>query len=221
MTAQAEEQHQALVSNQPGINILRNLERAGAFTTTRLELPPDLSYDKYEAILTWLGSVKRATSWAIGDAIIYGEHTYGEKYAQAVEATGLSVGTLQNYVYVCSRVLPSRRVEGVHFSCHYEVAHMPPKAQRKWLARAKKEDLTQRQLRVLIREEEEALGEDNGRGEEIVLGSSDQGVGLPRSYVLDGALCRRLVRESQGEENGYVRVPRDLIARVADAIGLD
>lgn len=221
MTAQAAEKHQALVSNQPGINILRTLEKAGAFTRTHLDLPPDLSFEKYEAILAWLGSVKRATSWAIGDAIIYGEHTYGEKYAQAVEATGLTVGTLQNYVYVCSRVIPSRRVEGVHFSCHYEVAHMAPKEQRRWLARAKKEDLTQRQLRALIREEEEALGTGDGDDGQIVLGTSDQGKGLPRSYVLDGALCRRLVREAQADDNGYARVPRDLIARVADAIGLD
>ena len=44
-----------------------------------------------------LGQLHRTSSWLIGDLLNHIERVYGETYAQAAEATGLSKGALMNY----------------------------------------------------------------------------------------------------------------------------
>ena len=72
----------------------------------------------------------------IGDWLVYGEHTYGEMYAQALDATGFSYGTLANQVYVAQRFDFSRRRENLSFSHHQEVAALPPEEADELLDRA-------------------------------------------------------------------------------------
>lgn len=132
---------------EPGsLALLVDLERAGALTPTALTLDPDTSYERYEALLGMLGQVHRSASWIIGDAVEFGERIFGEKFAQAIEATGLAPTTLMNYASVCRRVPPERRRASLPFSSHALVASLPPREQTKWLKRAEAEDWTRREL---------------------------------------------------------------------------
>jgi hypothetical protein len=220
------------------LKALRALDAAEVLHATELVLPYDLSFVQYERLGFALGLFKRASSWWIGDWIIYGEKTYGEKYAQASEATRLTPETLRNYVWVCSKVAPSRRRTGIPFSVHAEVAPLTPREQRRWLAVAEHEGLTQRELRERIRAESDLLGErapgatlppvpggrqaddqdgeatprETGRGPSVVETTPS---GLPVNYVVPGPICRRLVRDAIAGRDGYMRVPRDLIERLA------
>lgn len=136
-----------------GIQLLAELEKAGAITNTALILPPDIPYAQCEALATMLGQLHRTSQWLLGDLLNHIERVYGETYAQAAEATGLTKGALMNYTWVCSKIPRSRRRPHVHFSTHMEVAALEPDEQDRWLAEADRNGWTKEELRHARRAE--------------------------------------------------------------------
>jgi hypothetical protein len=133
--------------------LLAELEKAGAISEVGLQLSrPDLPYDQFEALCVWLGRAHEAVRFAIGDAIRLGEQLYGEKAYQAIELIHLSEKGRLEYVRVSEKVPRSIRVEGLSWSHHRAIAPLPPKEQRQWLRRAKKEGLSHHELREALRE---------------------------------------------------------------------
>lgn len=130
-----------------GIQLLAELEAAGAVSGMGLVLPPDLTYDQCESIVAMFGYLHRLSAWAIGDALNYTERVYGETYAQAEKTTGLNKGTLMNYAYVASKVPRSRRNPALPFSTHQEVAKLEPEEQKRWLGEAAEKQWTKMELR--------------------------------------------------------------------------
>lgn len=131
-----------------GIQLLAELERTGAITNTSLTLPPDTPYDQCEALAAMMGQLHRTSAWILGDLLNHIEKVYGETYAQAAEATGLSKGTLMNYTSVCAHIPRSRRRATVPFSTHAEVAYLEPAEQEKWLKEAASNGWTKADLRL-------------------------------------------------------------------------
>jgi hypothetical protein len=135
-------------------SLLAALENAGAVIDNGLFLPAGLDYERYEAIGAMLGALHQANSFLIGDYLLFGEHTYGEKYSQAATLIGLSPQTLTNYASIARRVPPGRRRTGVSFSIHGEVASLPPAEQERWLEIAATENLTKQEVRDRLRPKE-------------------------------------------------------------------
>src|SRR6185369_298574 len=79
------------------------------FATTGLIIPPGMKFERWQQLGNDLRAAAKGIQFWIGDWIRYGEHEYGEKYAQAIEATGIEGKTLRNYVYVAENVHLSRR----------------------------------------------------------------------------------------------------------------
>jgi hypothetical protein len=121
-------------------------------TATGLDLPPGLRFDQWERVGAALGAVIRAMPWAVADWLHYGERTYGETYAQAIEVTRLNYQTLANLKSVASRIERSRRRESLSFAHHAEVASLEPAVADAWLARAAEEGWSARELRGLVRQ---------------------------------------------------------------------
>ncbi len=116
---------------------------------TRLTLERQFSFDEWEALGQVLGHMGRNIQWWIGDWVNYGEAAYGEKYAQAMDVTGVDYAVLANYAWVASRV--SLRNETLTWTHHLEVAALEPSEQERWLEAAAKENLSTRELRARIR----------------------------------------------------------------------
>lgn len=130
-----------------GLQLLSELEKAGAITETSLTLPPDIPWDRYEALVTMFGQLHRTSAWLLGDALNYGEKSYGETYAQATVWTGLAEQTLTNYASVCGRIPRSRRRSDLPFSVHAEIASLEPEQQKEWLKKASEKKWTRSVLR--------------------------------------------------------------------------
>jgi len=145
------------------VHLLAALEQVGGVIDNGLILPPDLPYDQYENIGAMLGNLDDMINWLLGDWLIYGEHTYGHKFAQAAVVTGKSEQTLMNVQRIASKIPPQRRRPVVKFSTHGEVAGLPPNDQRRLLKVAETERLTKMELRDRVRAEQ---GRSNG---ELVL----------------------------------------------------
>lgn len=123
----------------------------GAFTLTKtgLDIKGKPSFEEWERCGALLRRMEGAVNWWVGDWINFGETAYGEKYAQALEATGMEYGTLRNVAYVAANV--SRRRDSLPWSHHAEVAALPPEEQETWLEKASTESLTRADLRHRIK----------------------------------------------------------------------
>lgn len=133
-------------SDAPGLFDIPGCE----FTRTELKLTKHLSFEHWERLGTLLRSVEGSIQFWIGDWINFGENKWGEKYSQAVDATGLDYGTLANAVSVAKHVDPSLRNEKLSWSHHVAVAKLEPTDQKMWLEKAEKEGLAYRELRRLV-----------------------------------------------------------------------
>jgi hypothetical protein len=137
------------------LSLLAELEANGAIVDKGLHLPPDLPFERYEAIGAMLGYFHDVSKWLVGDWIAYGEDTYrDDMYAQACEVTGLSPNTLQNYVSTARMVPPRRRRPRVSFSHHQEVKGLTAEAQKRLLLKAEREQLTKMDMRALVKLEQ-------------------------------------------------------------------
>ena len=132
---------------------MTDLERHGAVvdvSATHIVLRPDLSFAEWEDALRWLGTVARGVQFWVGDALNYGEHAFGEKYAQAIDVTGLSVQTLMNWAWVAANVAPVRRSAELSWSHHLAVAALEPGSQSELLGNARAGGWSSRELKAQV-----------------------------------------------------------------------
>jgi hypothetical protein len=128
--------------------ILAIKSRKFTITRTGLDIRGELTFEEWQALGNELAPVAKSIGFIVGDWINYGETRYGEKYHEALRATGLSYATLADYSYVARRIDFSFRNENLDFTHHKVVAKCKdPQAQRTWLETAEKENLSVARLR--------------------------------------------------------------------------
>ncbi len=114
-------------------------------------LDPDLQYEDFAHLCSILGAMHEAVRFAIGDAILQGEHLFGERSYQAFESFQLSEEAMKEYVRVAQRVPRARRRKGLSWSHHRAVAALPAPEQKEWLKRAVDDSLSHHDLRAELR----------------------------------------------------------------------
>jgi DNA modification methylase len=123
----------------------------GRVSRTGLELEEGLAFEAWEAIGATLQKCEESIQWWRGDWLRYGERSYGETYAQAIDAANASYQTLANEKYVAEHVELSRRRENLSWSHHSEVAALDPREQDAWLDAAQAQGWSQKELRQQIK----------------------------------------------------------------------
>lgn len=131
---------------------MTNIKIPGTIDETSLQLPPRISYEEWAKVGKTLGELRIATSWAIGDWLIFGEHTYGEKFAQAASETGMQPESLKVYQWVASCIPREIRRTDVSHAHHQLVARLEPEEIQTWLDRSSKKGWTVAELRAALRE---------------------------------------------------------------------
>lgn len=133
---------------------MSDLQLAQDYTLSEVGLKirdPDMTLERFSEVCYTLGRFHEAVRFAIGDAIIQGEHLFGDDAHQAIEEMNLSEDARLEYVRVASRVPPSRRRHGLSWSHHRAVAALEPADQKSWLKRASDEGLSHHVLREEMR----------------------------------------------------------------------
>ena len=100
------------------------------------QLRPGMSFGDWAAVGRRLAHVTSHATWALGDWLLFGERTFGNRYRTAVEATDLDYQTLRNYAWVAGSFAPHRRRGELSFQHHAEVAALSEAEQDLWLNRA-------------------------------------------------------------------------------------
>lgn len=127
---------------------------AGRLTRTSWS-PPEhgMAIEAWLAEIELLHTLRDSVQWWVADAIIFGEASYGELYAQAVDPP--EAKTVQNWVSVAKAIpVPARR-ESVKWSLHAELVRMDPEERDKWLDVAETGSLTRRELHAAITDKPE------------------------------------------------------------------
>jgi len=128
----------------------------GQFSETGYQLPDKLEYEEWEKIGQALQETEYQASrgltmlrWWIGDWLAYGEHRYGEKYAQAVEILDhrYSEASLKTFMFVSGHVEKLTRVNSLSWKHHQQVAALEPDGQTEILALAQENNWSVRDTR--------------------------------------------------------------------------
>jgi hypothetical protein len=112
-----------------------------------LRLREGMSFDAWLAVGRRIARVANTSAWAVGDWLVFGERSYGERYRTALAATDLDYQTLRNYAWVARRFPVSRRRDTVSFQHHAEVASLTDPEQDLWLRRTEVNGWSRNELR--------------------------------------------------------------------------
>jgi len=123
-----------------------------------LELPSGITFNDWKGVVASIHAEIEATAsrancltWAIADAINYGEAEFGEMYAQWVDQTDYAYGSLANIAWVGREVPLAIRRPELSFYQHQAVAPLDDLAQKQaWLKKAAEEGLSGRGLSQAI-----------------------------------------------------------------------
>ena len=113
-------------------------ERFGSFelTPTGLVISGAPSLAEWQACGARLRQVEGAIQFWIGDWVNYGHKAYGDKYVEAVDATGFDQRTIETYSYVAQNITITLRSVNLPFSVHREIAPLPREKQVEIIRRA-------------------------------------------------------------------------------------
>jgi hypothetical protein len=107
------------------------------------------SYEQWSELVKGLQRAHRSILWLIGDALVWGERTFGEEFSQSIAE--YSKQTLYNAQWVSGRIEISRRLENLSWSHHQEVAALEPDAQDRFLREAVEHNWGVHELREAIK----------------------------------------------------------------------
>lgn len=188
---------------------------SGELSETTYVLPDGLEYDQWAAEGLVLVAMAQSALWWLGDWIMYGEHCYGEKYAQAVEATGLANQTLRNAVWVASKIPPRDRRAKVPWSHHRAAASLKPNDRRALLKRAEDEHLSEYDVRMAAKELRGEGAGSNGSGKAEVVEHQGHKV---MSLVEAVSEAIDALDDAEAKQNwGLVKTARAILADAREA----
>jgi hypothetical protein len=122
-------------------------------TRVGLDIPEDLSFDRWERAGYQLSGIADSSAWCLGDWLIYGKTHYVDRYKLAIKAVSLDYQTLRNYAWVARRFDIGRRRDRLSFQHHAEVAALAVEDQEKWLDRAVESTWSVKHLRAQVKGE--------------------------------------------------------------------
>jgi hypothetical protein len=128
-----------------------DFDAAPLISARGLQLPRQISFDKWVGIGRQLSGICSSTAWCLGDWLVYGEAAFNGRYRDAIEMTSLHYQTLRNYAWVARRFSLSRRRVTLSFGHHTEVAALPESEQEYWLRKAEELAWTVKRLRHEVR----------------------------------------------------------------------
>ena len=124
----------------------------GLVTSTGWQAPHFMDFDEWAKEGRRLRAVHNGVLWAVGDWLNWGEAKWGERYTQAVEATGYAQSFLQNVKWVAAKFTPDQRRNGLSFSHHSEVASLEPETAQAFLTVAEHDGMSTADLRSRVKE---------------------------------------------------------------------
>lgn len=127
--------------------ILAVMSHSFVLTPVGLFIDGNPTLEEWETVGVSLRAFERASRWLVGDWVMQGEYRYGEKYAQAMEATEYSKQGLADIVWVCRQYPVDQRRADLSFEHHRIMAPFPAEMRNYFFDLAAQYNWNGRQLR--------------------------------------------------------------------------
>lgn len=124
----------------------------GKVELTGAIFPANLPFEKWAGLGAQLKQSRESLRWWIGDWLAYGEATYGERYAQALDNSEWDYQTLRNLVWVARAIPHADRRASLSWSHHAECAGLENDQRNALLDKTEAERLSVKDLRTLVHE---------------------------------------------------------------------
>jgi len=102
----------------------------------------DIDFDQWYRLMMTLQRLETAFQFGIGDVLNYGSIKYGEKYSQAMSATGYAYQSLANWAWVSKSIPIENRMSGLSWTHHRIAASLPVDQQVGALSMAMRDDMS-------------------------------------------------------------------------------
>jgi hypothetical protein len=112
-------------------------------------VPARMGWEEWVNRVHNIGLLKRRVAWYIGDLLLYGEETFGEKAWQEIEAMGYSEGALGNMKYVAKRFPPEERSAELPWSTYQAIAPFQKREREKLVTQALAGEINRAGIRAL------------------------------------------------------------------------
>lgn len=197
---------QAIVTREPEVLKAEYqpviLGRHFEITPSGLNVTGDPPIEAFGQLWEALRTLETALQFAIGDAINQMEERFGERAAQIIDATGLSLSSVKVYSWVSKQVPAENRFidRGLSYSHHQIVAGLSPSEQRVWLRQAlgSGEPWSVNRLRSAIREGTDIA--PSGWYALIAFDTEEEQLDGIRKLELSGYRCKAVERRAKKSE---------------------
>lgn len=108
------------------------------------------TWEQSESLVNTLFTMDRTINWWIGDAILMLEAVFPQNFAQLFP-DGMDAKTLANKRWVASKIIPSRRREGLSWSHHDAVAGLDEAQQEEVLMAAELNSMSVAEVRKMVK----------------------------------------------------------------------
>lgn len=99
-------------------------EQPAVFAVSQLACHPTMKMTEWLKLGVLLLAVGRNINWWVGDWLLFGEHRYGDQYAQGVSLLQLDENTLRQWAWTCKVFPPEKRRWDVPFSQYHNMARV-------------------------------------------------------------------------------------------------
>ena len=124
-----------------------------SFGPTQLIAKNDMNFEEWERLGEFIRLTNQASQWWWGDWLNAGEDAFGERSAQALEATRWEEETLRAYAWVCRKVPPVSRITGVPFTHYQRLAKLSEADQLEWATKVVDNQWSRHELSAAIKED--------------------------------------------------------------------
>jgi hypothetical protein len=114
-----------------------------------LAIPSRMTWEDWTARVKNVAMVKKKLPFYIGDLLLIGEQTFGEKASQFLNEFGYSEGALDNFRWVAKKFAPEERCD-LPWSWHQAAAKLPKRERDKALTAALAGELNRAGIRALV-----------------------------------------------------------------------
>lgn len=144
----------------------------GTLRADGYDLPPDLTYDEWAAVLVLTEHIASSSPWWLGDAMVYGERRFPDRHSQAWptvedDPAGARQSRMKAAIWVSSKFPPVTRVTDLSWTHHRAVAEFDLPEATALLRTARDERWSTRDLVERAQKRKRAL-EDQSVAEEAL-----------------------------------------------------
>jgi len=186
-----------------------------ALSEGRLDISGKPDFDDFARALACADYLEdNAPLWK-ADLFAYAETRldWKDRIDALIDAGTYTEATVKQYRYVSTNVAPDRRLPGLSFSHHAEVASLPASEQVEWLTTAKTEHLSASELRRKIRRAKRVtiLSGQASAYQEIYSKIADA------AYAASDA-CKAIVQQDAAHAEEQIRVAREQLMTCAEHV---